>query len=355
MLKIYSVLLFAFFFSASAFAQQNFSLSANNAFTLNDTGTTSTFLKKFNMSPPYNLISIGSGSTDYKSGIEFGAPGYLYFIGAHSSYFFILERIDTVNAIVTQISTTPFVLQGTINYGLSWDKTNNTMYTIFNSPATIYTVNLTSGTFTLVNALQPSDHVIAFAVNNAGSMFGVSTLGNKFIRINKATGETTYIGVTNLPTNYINGCDFDPLTGKMYMMVKNGSNTDVYNVDTATGIGTVTGTITKLVSSLAIAGNTFVGINNISSQIPPSYSLLQNYPNPFNPSTNIRYEIPKNSLVKIVVSDELGREIETLVNERQNAGTYEVTLNAMQYSSGVYFYRLTTEGYNETKKMILLK
>ena len=354
MLKIFSVLLFAFFFSASAFAQQNFSVSANNAFTLNDTGTTSIFLKKFNMSPPYNLIPIGSGSTEYKSGIEFGAPGYLYFIGEHSSFQFILERIDTATAVVTQISTTPFYFSG-INYGLSWDRTNNTMYTIFNSPATIYTVNLTSGTFTLVNALTPSEHVIAFAVNNAGSMFGVSTLGNKFLRINKATGQTTNIGVTNLSTNDIYGCDFDPFTGKMYMLVQNGSNTDVYNVDTATGIGTVTGTISRLVNSLAIAGNTFVGINNISSEIPPSYSLLQNYPNPFNPSTNIRYEIPKNSLVKIVVLDELGREIETLVNERQNAGTYEVTLNATHYSSGVYFYRLTTEGYNETKKMMLIK
>jgi len=82
---------------------------------------------------------------------------------------------------------------------------------------------------------------------------------------------------------------------------------------------------------------------------------MQNYPNPFNPSTSIRYEIPKTGLVKIVIFDENGREVESLVNEKQTAGTYEATWDASKYPSGVYFYRLTTESYSETKKMILLK
>ena len=59
--------------------------------------------------------------------------------------------------------------------------------------------------------------------------------------------------------------------------------------------------------------------------------------------------------MKLIVFDILGREIETLVNEKLSAGTYEATFNASQYPSGVYFYRLTADGFNETKKMILLK
>jgi hypothetical protein len=98
-----------------------------------------------------------------------------------------------------------------------------------------------------------------------------------------------------------------------------------------------------------------IGIKSISTEIPSEYSLSQNYPNPFNPSTNIRYEIPKNGNVKIVVIDDLGREVETLVNENQTAGTYETTFNASQYPSGVYLYRLISDNFNETKKMILLK
>jgi hypothetical protein len=102
-------------------------------------------------------------------------------------------------------------------------------------------------------------------------------------------------------------------------------------------------------------GNT-VGIsNNLGLNTPSNFKLYQNYPNPFNPSTLIQYEIPKNSFVKLVVLDVLGREVETLVNEKQTAGTYEATFNASQYPSGVYFYKITTDNFSETKKMLLIK
>ena len=88
---------------------------------------------------------------------------------------------------------------------------------------------------------------------------------------------------------------------------------------------------------------------------PENYLLSQNYPNPFNPTTNIRYEIPKNGFVKLVVFDILGREVQILVNEKQNTGTYEITFNGSNLSSGIYFYTLTAGEYKETKKLVLLK
>jgi len=92
-----------------------------------------------------------------------------------------------------------------------------------------------------------------------------------------------------------------------------------------------------------------------SSELPGKFLLRQNYPNPFNPTTSIKYDLPKNSFVKLVVFDALGREVETLVNENQNAGIYEATFYASLFPSGVYFYKLTTDGFNDTKRMILLK
>jgi cyclomaltodextrinase / maltogenic alpha-amylase / neopullulanase len=86
-----------------------------------------------------------------------------------------------------------------------------------------------------------------------------------------------------------------------------------------------------------------------------SYSLSQNYPNPLNPSTNIRYSVPQLSHVTIKVFDLLGNEIETLVNEVKPSGTYELKWNAADLPSGIYFYRLQSGGFIETKKMILLK
>ena len=101
--------------------------------------------------------------------------------------------------------------------------------------------------------------------------------------------------------------------------------------------------------------NNSVGIKQISNTVPEEYKLSQNYPNPFNPTTKIQYSIPKSGLVKLVVFDMLGREVETLVNENQTPGTYEVLLDAGRNSSGVYFYRLTTNSFNETKWMLLIK
>ena len=98
-----------------------------------------------------------------------------------------------------------------------------------------------------------------------------------------------------------------------------------------------------------------IGIQQISNQVPGIYSLTQNYPNPFNPSTKINFALPKDAFAKIIVFDVLGREVTRLVNENLKRGTYTVDWDAANYSSGVYFYRLETEGFNETKKMILVK
>jgi polyhydroxybutyrate depolymerase len=96
-------------------------------------------------------------------------------------------------------------------------------------------------------------------------------------------------------------------------------------------------------------------------QHPIEFSLIQNHPNPFNPSTRIQYAIgnPANGtgreFVSLKVYDILGNEIATLVNEQKPAGTYEVTWNARNLSSGVYFYKLQAGSYVETKKMLMMK
>lgn len=98
-------------------------------------------------------------------------------------------------------------------------------------------------------------------------------------------------------------------------------------------------------------------VTGISSDIekPVSYSLCQNYPNPFNPETSIKYQIPLAGNVNIKVYDSLGREVATLVNKEQSAGNYEVKFNGNNLSSGIYFYRIKSGGFEKTNKMLLLK
>jgi len=100
--------------------------------------------------------------------------------------------------------------------------------------------------------------------------------------------------------------------------------------------------------------STFIGENR-GSNLPKSYDLSQNYPNPFNSSTVIRYQLPRDSMVLIEVYDVLGHLVRRLVNRRQRAGEYEVTLVADRWASGLYFCRLKTEDFTKTNKMILLK
>ncbi len=92
-----------------------------------------------------------------------------------------------------------------------------------------------------------------------------------------------------------------------------------------------------------------------SYNIPYKNKLFANYPNPFNPVTKIRYEISKASLVKVKIYNVLGEEIKLLVNEYKNAGNYDVSFDGTKLPSGIYFYRLETPYFSDTKKMVLIK
>lgn len=96
-------------------------------------------------------------------------------------------------------------------------------------------------------------------------------------------------------------------------------------------------------------------VKNDYSNIPLNYSLSQNYPNPFNPETTIQYSIPKSEFVTLKIFDALGKEIATLANEQKLPGYYEVKFDGSNLSSGVYFYRLQSGSFIQTKKFVLLK
>ena len=99
----------------------------------------------------------------------------------------------------------------------------------------------------------------------------------------------------------------------------------------------------------------YLGVSLTSSEVPKVFALMQNYPNPFNPSTIISYQLPTSSVVSLKVLDVLGREIATLVNDRQNPGNHSVRFSASNLSSGVYYYRLQAGTYIETKKLTVIK
>lgn len=115
------------------------------------------------------------------------------------------------------------------------------------------------------------------------------------------------------------------------------------------------------ISSFATADNKLhsnipLGIGSPINQTgPEDYKLYQNFPNPFNPSTKISYKINQEGYVRLSVFNLVGQEIETLVNEYQAAGKYDIEFNAKDLPSGIYLYKLQVNGYTSVKRMTLIR
>lgn len=128
------------------------------------------------------------------------------------------------------------------------------------------------------------------------------------------------------------------------------------------GTGSYTGTnpnpqiiMNNIISETAIWDTIPIGIQKQGSEVPKEYALHQNYPNPFNPVTKIKFDLPVNSNIKLMVYDILGNEVMIIADSYQKAGYYEAEIDASGLASGVYFYKLTTDSYVMTKKMLVIK
>jgi len=129
-----------------------------------------------------------------------------------------------------------------------------------------------------------------------------------------------------------------PEASGVYLYLLIDSN-DHFYLSTSEGLFFLDSLVTSIVSN---------------GQVEKSFDLQQNYPNPFNPKTVINYQLKVNSDVKLFVYDVLGREVKTLVNKIQPAGKHKVTFNASNLASGIYYYKLRTNDFEQTRKMLLL-
>jgi hypothetical protein len=245
----------------------------------------------------------------------------------------------------------------------------------------------------IYNASSSIDYITAMTKDRAGSIYvtGTSFLNGRFnyatIKYNSSLAQQWLTRTQNDSNSYAVAIAFDT-TGYIYVTGSSKSAatsldyyTERYNAsnglrdwfvrdngssssdDRVSGM-VVTGPDNIYITGSAIFGNTNFytirysntnSVRPVSGEVPKSYSLEQNYPNPFNPSTKFNFDLPQNTHVNITVFDMLGREVEMLVDNDMKAGKYEVTWNASNAGSGVYFYKLTTSSYTETKKMILQK
>jgi hypothetical protein len=199
---------------------------------------------------------------------------------------------------------------------------------------------------------------------NIGTSWTQTTLNNRNATSIVIINDNIFVGTAS---DKYNNSGYN---GTIYLSTNNGVNW----IDKGQGFG-----VLDYVHSLIIINNyifagtnnsvwrrlfsEIIGIQNISTETPSKYSLFQNYPNPFNPTTKIKFTIPSLSsphglggdLVLLKVFDIMGREVQTLVNERLKPGTYETTFDGSTLNSGVYFYKLISGSFTETNRMLLIK
>lgn len=184
-----------------------------------------------------------------------------------------------------------------------------------------------------------------FSLNNIDTSNYASPLESVFF-VSSNTGwiacRDTILYTTNGGTNWI--AQRPTLNSSFYGCIKFVTN----------NIGWVIDGENSILYKTTNGGNP-TGIKPISNETPATFNLSQNYPNPFNPVTSMNFDIPKTSFTKLIIYDVTGREIQTLVNQELIAGTYKVDFQGNSLSSGVYFYRLQTNDFIQTRKMVLLK
>lgn len=228
------------------------------------------------------------------------------------------------------------------NNGVTWDS----VITIQSDP--VYAITFINATTGFTGGFEP------FKTTNGGNTWVQQSYLNNgdfmsFANTNNTTFYTTEEGIcksTNVGGSFI--LDYNQPNNFSYNHMSFVTTPTDYPMTTVNGWAvTDNGGISHYDET--------IGITPIGTTVPKNFSLGQNYPNPFNPVTNIEFDIPNKNYVQLKVYDALGNLVKNLYSGELNAGKYKADFDASDLASGIYFYRLVTDDFTESKRMILIK
>ncbi len=305
---------------------------------------------------------------------------------AYYGFWFDCVFFDSNTGIASGLNGTKEVLIRTENGGANWYLRTLDVYPAFNAvyflnintgygvtyPGSIYKtttgginwVLYSVGSNVQINGVFFPDMNTGYVAGANGLIYKTTNAGANWVMQNSSvTNELRSVYFNDVNTGWICGS-----SGTVLKTTNGGTNwhrqitnstaflAEVIFVNSNTGYAAGSSGIVLKTTD----GGGPIGIKPIGNEISESFMLHQNYPNPFNPTTRIRFSIPStgvqyNEHLQLKVYDIPGREITTLVNEKLQAGTYEVEFDGSNYASGVYYYTLIIGDYKETKKMVLLR
>jgi hypothetical protein len=329
---------------------------------------------------------VGTGNDDYLT-IKINSGGIVQWAARYNGN---ANGVDNaIGLVINSTSSSVYVTGNSSRTGdaqdyvtLKYDASGNCLDTaVYNGPASSYD-------FPSAITKDPADNIYVTGSSlNTSSIYDYATLKydqnlNQIWLQRYSTGNSNSVAKSLVYDTsgsiYVTGSSIGSGTGYDYLTVRYNAVTDSLmwikrENGAASGNDYVSGIVTSGPLNIYVAGSANWGsptgldfytirysenpngIIPISHNVPNSFYLSQNYPNPFNPSTSIKFDLPIASSVKLTVYDILGRETASLVNEYLKAGSYEVNWNASDISSGIYFYKLVSSKFTETKKMMLVK
>jgi len=318
-----------------------------------------------------------AGSIDIKKTTNGGANWFNVYSSTQNEIF---TDVDFTNSNTGYVIGSYGVLKKTTNAGQNWTSTvaksgsiltsicfvnENTGYTVGDFGAIIKTtdagvtwISQTSPfTMSYLTSVDFTDENTGYISSGAG-LLKTTNGGDEWLIMNAPTGGYYKIQFRNefgyaVASNgkIIKSIDAGMNWIEQPTVTNNGLYALYFNSDNYVYAGGTRGTIIKTIPTELIVTSTGTSYTEISN----SFKLYQNYPNPFNPVTNLEFEISNSGFVSLKVYNILGKEVATVVKENLNPGTYRYSFNASELSSGLYFYTLSTQGFTETKRMILVK
>ncbi|MGB3018063.1 MAG: YCF48-related protein [Ignavibacteria bacterium] len=267
------------------------------------------------------------------------SPGYIgkiYFPNSNTGYLASLTITDTSN-----------VLYKSTDLGETWNFVGNIKTESGN--VLINTMTFVNENLIFVFSPNSSGNFTLYKSTNGGNNWMQSGDFNERKIVRFANQNTGYLIGSWLFSNYVWKTTDQ---GENWDSIKMGEVNiyDISFINDNTGYMTGDGGLIKKTTTGGV-----IAVESASTFVPDKLTLEQNYPNPFNPVTNLEFGISDFGFVTLKIYDILGKEIETLINENLSAGTYTVKWNAANYTSGIYFYELRTNGFSETRKMVFLK
>ena len=306
--------------------------------------------------PEASPISTIGATAASEQGGDFGPEGLFYGRAGGS-----LVTISLDDGGISTVGDITGIAGGQTIIGMGFDESTSKMFVCATNLSAggseLYILDLATAEAASTGMITNASSILAIAVNPAGEIYAFDDGGDNLVRVDPETGEGTVIGSLTIGT-FAQDADFDAATGILYWTYFFEGSGRLATVDVTTAESTPVTAWSADLAAFAILNTPSTRVQTGNPEVPLGFQLLQNYPNPFNPETTIDFQLAQSESIELAIFNILGEKVRQIVAGQQPAGSHRALWdgrddNGVRLSGGLYFYRLLTPSFSQTRKMVL--